>query len=321
VATFGHDIVAGLSVAANWIKSNWKNILGWLLFPVLMAAGEIYTHTHQIAEAFDDMRHLTAAILAGWRHDIASALDNVRHDIASAWDNIRHDVAAIVDAIPGDIAKGWDAARHLTAQALDNIRHDIASGFDSMRHDIASWIDGVLHYFEQLPGQIVNFLRSLPGAMLSIGQNIIHGLINGIESMGSTLASAIVSLIPSPIRSLVAGALGILSPSTVFHGYGVNLVQGLINGVQAMQPHLKTAMQGLTGGVTATGSSLAAGAIGAAGGAGANVHVTVNAQGTVGVNYADPRYQQALQSAVQEVTLRHAQLNSTNGLTPTWGRG
>jgi hypothetical protein len=47
--------------------------------------------------------------------------------------------------------------------------------------------------------------------------------------------------------------------------------------------------------------------------------VSVNAQGTVGVDYTDPRYQQALQAAVQEVTLRHAQMNPTNGLTPMWG--
>jgi len=309
VATVGHDIQAGLGAAANWIKSNWKNILGWLVAPVLMAAGEIDTHTHQIASAFDTARHEVASILDGWRHDIASAFDGVRHDIA-----------AFIDWLPHAIAVGWDDARHDTASGLDNIRHDIASRFDTVRHDIAAWIDDVLNFFKQLPGQILSFLARLPGDMVTIGRNIVQGMINGVRSMAGTLLSAIENLIPSPIRSLVSDALGLASPSKVFFGYGTNIVQGLINGVASMQPHLRSAMQALSGNVTAPGSALAAGAVGPAGGTSVHVQVPMTVQGAAGAAYTDPRFAQYMQQQVQEAVLRYGQINAGNGLTPAWGR-
>jgi phage-related protein len=207
------------------------------------------------------------------------------------------------------------------AAAFNAVLHVIEDAWHSITSSTSSGSSQVQGFFQRLPGEIVSFLARLPGDMVSIGQNIIHGLINGIESMGGTLASAIVSLIPSPIRSLVAGALGIFSPSTVFHGYGVNLVQGLINGVQSMQPHLRTAMTALTGGVTATGSSLAAGAIAPAGGS-TSVHVTVptTVQGATSSAYSSPEFTQYMQAQVQEAVLRYGQLNPGNGLTPAWGR-
>jgi phage-related protein len=305
-ATVGHDIVTGLSTAANWISSHWKEVLAWLDDPIGMAVHEIKTHTHQIATAFDDMRHLTANILAGWRHDIASAFDTVRHDIA-----------ALADWVPHEIAHLWDEARHDTASGLDNIRHDIASAFDGMRHNIASWIDDVLHFFEKLPGQLVNFLKSLPGQMLNIGENVIKGLINGILNEAAQIPSIMKGL-ASDVASYFTDPLKLFSPSRLFFEHGYNIVQGAINGVKANAPNLLATMRGLGTGVAGTGSSLAAGAIAPASGS-TSMHVTVpvTVQGSAAAT-ASPQYLQGLQTAVQEAVLRYGELNPGNGLTPAW---
>jgi phage-related protein len=333
--TIKKDATQAVDNVINFIRNNWKNILGWLVAPMLMAAGEIYQHWHDIANAFDEGRHDVAAILAALRHDIAAAWDDIRHDAAAAvdavihdtesnFDAFRHGIAAIVDAIPGDIEKAWDTIRHDAAALGDDVLHQLEAAWNSVYSATSKAVTDVLGFFEKLPGQVISFLAGLPGEMVTMGVNVVEGMIRGVESMAGTLENAILNLIPSPIRSVVSAALGILSPSTVFHGYGVNLVQGLINGVKAMAPALQATMRGLAGGVTATGSSLAGGAIAPAivggGGVTHTVNVNVNGQGVATSGLMSPQYQQDLQRAVQEVTLQHAQLNPSNGLNPMWGR-
>jgi phage-related protein len=331
----------GMSVA---VRHSWYDIKQWTddvtkVFDTVRHAAAEFGHDwagyfdtarhtvaswgHDTASAFDTTRH---AIATG-AHDIAGAFDTVRHaiataghDIAGTFDTVRHDAASFAH----DVASAWDTLRH----AVATLGHDIASGFDTIRHTIASWandvktdIGRVVSWFTALPGQVMNVLASLPGRLVQYGRDIVQGLINGVRSMAGTLLSAIESLIPGPIRSVVSAALGIFSPSTVFHGYGVNIVQGLINGVASMQPHLRSAIGELAGGITGPGSALAAGAVGAAGGStSVHVNIPVTAAGTAAGVFQSPQYQQALQAAVQEVTLRYGNLNPNNGLTPMWGR-
>ena len=116
---------------------------------------------------------------------------------------------------------------------------------------IAGFIGNVWDFFINLPGQVWNWLVGMYDDMVNIGKSIITGLINGVESMGSTLANAIVDLIPSPIRSYVEEALGIASPSKVARGWGVSVVQGFVEGVDGTTPSITAAMNRVASTVTA----------------------------------------------------------------------
>jgi len=311
VAGIGDAIAKPFEIAFNWLKQNWKLLLSILLDPIGTAVMEIKDHTHQIAQAFDQVRHDVAAIFDGWVHDMEHS-----------WDTIRHDIAAIADWIPAEISSLWSKAVALNVKALEILEHDVATAFDTVRHSVAAGIDDVLAFFQKLPGQVVSFLASLPGQMLSIGENVIKGLINGILNAAAQIPSIMGSL-ASDVASYFTDPLKLFSPSRLFFDHGFNIVQGAINGVKANAPALLATMRGLGAGVAVagTGSSLAAGAIAPAGGS-TSVHVTVptTVQGSVSPAYADPRFQQYMQQQVQEAVLRYAQINPNNGLTSAWGR-
>jgi TP901 family phage tail tape measure protein len=311
-ATIGDDVIRPFQVAAAWISGHWKEVLAWLVDPIGMAVFEIRTHTKEIAQAFDQLRH-----------DVAAILDGARHDVSAAFDAVRHDTAAIVDAIPGDIRKQWDQVRHDAAALGDDVLHALESAGSNLVHTTSTNISSVLSFFEKLPGQVASFLAKLPGDMLAIGKNVITGLINGIKDAAAAIPSLMSSL-ASDVASYFTNPLKLFSPSRLFFDHGWNIVQGAINGVRANTPALLATMRGLGAGAGAQGlgSAYAAGAVAPAA-AGPVVHVTVpvTATGTASGVFTDPRYQQDLQAAVQEVTLRHAQLNPTNGLTPVWGHG
>ena len=204
-------------------------------------------------------------------------------------------------------------------KASEALVHDVESAFDNLRHDTAAGVDDVVSYFEKLPGQALHELEALPGQMLTMGENIVEGVIHGVEDAAAGLLSE-VSNLAGDVEKAFTDPLAILSPSRTMFPHGWNVVQGVIEGVKANAPNLVAAMHGLGTSVAATGPSLAVGAVAPASGS-TSVHVTVptTVQGQTSDAYQSPQFQQYMQSTVQEAVLRYAELNPTNGLTPTWG--
>ncbi|KWZ43740.1 phage tail tape measure protein [Burkholderia savannae] len=73
-------------------------------------------------------------------------------------------------------------------------------------------------------------LKSLPDRFLTIGRNIVDGLINGIRSKFGAAKDSLVQF-GGDIKSWFANTLGIKSPSRVFMAYGDNIAQGAAIGI------------------------------------------------------------------------------------------
>jgi phage-related protein len=309
-ATVGDDIIRPFEKAVDWIKTNWKLILSWLVDPIGTAVFEIRTHTHEIAQDFDNLRH-----------DVAAIVDGMGHDIETAWDTIRHDVAATVDAIPGDIEKQWDTIRHDAAALGDDVLHLLETAWHNVTSTTSTNIGDVVHFFEELPGEILHELEALPGQMLTVGKNIVLGVLHGVEDMASDLLGE-VSNLAGDVEKAFTDPLSILSPSMVMFRHGQNYVQGIIDGIKSKASELHAAAAGLGTGLAVQGAG-AAGAIAPASGGSTTVHVStpVNIQGATSEGYSSPQFTQYLQGQVQEAVLRYGTNNPGNGLNPTWGRG
>lgn len=301
-----HDVMAVVNAVVNFIAGHWKEIVAWLVDPVGMAVMEIRQHWQEIEHVFDE-----------GRHEVAVILDGARHDIAAAWDGIRHDVAATADAIPGDVVKAWDTVTRDTQRAWDELVRDVESAFDDLRRDTETGVADVVSWFEKLPGEVEHELEQLPGDMLTIGRNVIDGLIHGIESAAADIPS-LMSGLASSVESYFTDPLKIFSPSLAFYSHGWNVVQGAINGVKANAPNLLASMRDLAGGVNGTGSAMAATAA-APGGQQHTFNVNMQAV-PAGSAYDTPEFQQYMQQQVQEAVLRYGQVNVSNGLTPAWGQ-
>ena len=80
---------------------------------------------------------------------------------------------------------------------------------------------------------ILNGIRSLPGQMVSIGSNIIHGIISGILGAAGSLFSTMKNIASNALNA-AKSALGIHSPSTVFRDMvGKMIPAGVTVGIEA----------------------------------------------------------------------------------------
>lgn len=86
---------------------------------------------------------------------------------------------------------------------------------------------------QRFKDNIINGISSLPGKMVSIGSNIIHGIITGITNAAGNLFSTMQN-IASRALNAAKGALGIHSPSTVFRDMvGKMIPAGVTVGIEA----------------------------------------------------------------------------------------
>jgi len=81
-----------------------------------------------------------------------------------------------------------------------------------------------------------------------IGEEIINGIIAGIKSAGEFLYDKLIEPIKTAIDKFKE-FLGIHSPSTVFEGFGKNIIEGLISGLVGKIEDLKTKITGMASNV------------------------------------------------------------------------
>ena len=97
-------------------------------------------------------------------------------------------------------------------KSIQNILKTISNWFEKSSESVKKWIDG-LKETDNIP------------------KYIISGLVNGLKSGISTVASVMVEL-GRGILDAIKGVLGIHSPSTEFFEIGVNVVLGFVKGIQ-----------------------------------------------------------------------------------------
>jgi hypothetical protein len=74
-----------------------------------------------------------------------------------------------------------------------------------------------------------------------VGVDLVQGLKNGLASMAGSLASTAKNLVTGSVQGVWNNTLGRLSPSKWAHDFGADVVQGAINGMNAMAGALGSA--------------------------------------------------------------------------------
>lgn len=127
--------------------------------------------------------------------------------------------------------------------ALYGMSQALVAGVGAFQHgfeQIAGFISGLVGNFQHGGQQIIDFFAGIPGAMTTIGVNMVNGLIGGLQGAWGALVGTLHGLamsLPEPVRN----ALGIHSPSRVFHEIGRNVGQGLHNGLLGTKDQIQAA--------------------------------------------------------------------------------
>jgi phage-related minor tail protein len=277
---------------------------------------------------------LIALIIANWDTVVAAtkaAWQWVSDAVGGAWDWVVDKVTGAAAAVWGLISGAWDTVKTKTSEAWEAVKTAVSAGIDAVvtfvtglpgkavnaLSSLGSSIAGVattawqwfndnvgskIREFESfvggIPGKAVAALGNMGSTLYNKGKDLINGLIDGAKSILKNIGRFFLDVVPDWIRGPFESALGISSPSKVFAGYGVNIGQGLLNGLGAMRPAIADELAHLADtqatdllasvGVTGGGGGLGYRAPGydtagpaAAAGATTTINTTINAAPTI----------------------------------------
>lgn len=162
---------------------------------------------------------------------------------------------ALLKSVFGGLAKNvghWFAGvgksiGHFFAGLGKSIGHFFAGLYGTVKGAITGFISSTAKKFGTIVTKIVDAIKSLPGKFLDMAGNMIDGMVNGIKNGAHKIIDAIKKHVTDALPGFVKKALGINSPSRVFHGFGLNVAQGMANGITAGAPAVTKAMSALTG--------------------------------------------------------------------------
>jgi len=170
-------------------------------------------------------------------------MDTIKGWISAAWNWIKDVTSTVWDAIKAAPAAAFkfikDAFLKYTPLGI------IISHWDQIKSAVGNAITGAVDFVKAFPGRVVSALGNLGSLLYNSGKDLIQGLLDGATGLLSSIGSFFLDKVPAFIREPFKRALGINSPSTVFAGFGANIGEGLLVGVDSMQAEIDSSMRTL----------------------------------------------------------------------------
>ncbi|KAB2334256.1 hypothetical protein [Bacillus mesophilum] len=189
---------------------------------------------------------------------IASTLiKNLPKIISAGVDVLMALIDGIVQILPTLITTAVNLVVQIAGAIIKNLPKILSAGKDILKALINGIVSIVGTLLSTLAREIVNpILRTFKNIdLVQIGKDIIRGLINGVAGSASAVYNKIAE-IANNIKKKFTGLFDIHSPSRVFAGYGENLNEGLIKGIQATSSKLNKAVDNVYGSLSSSVSGM-----------------------------------------------------------------
>lgn len=218
----------------NWLTSTVASVASWV---AQMGANALSAGSQFLSNVGTFISQLPSNVgswLSGAISAAASFVGQMASNAVNAGSRFLSSIGSYISQVPGRIGAGLSGA---------------ISSVGSFASSMAS---GALRAGQQFLSNLVNTLASIPGRMVSIGSQIVQGIINGITGSIGKVGSAILGGVKDAIAD-VKNMLGIHSPSRLFRDQiGRNIGLGLAQGISNSQAAVMASMNDMASGVAST---------------------------------------------------------------------
>lgn len=218
----------------NWLTSTVASVASWA---AQMGANALSAGSQFLSNVGTFISQLPSNVgswLSGAISAAASFVGQMASNAVNAGSRFLSSIGSYISQVPGRIGAGLSGA----ISAVGSFASSMASG--------------ALRAGQQFLSNLVNTLASIPGRMVSIGSQIVQGLINGITGSIGQVGSAILGGVKDAIAD-VKNMLGIHSPSRLFRDQiGRNIGLGLAQGISNSQAAVMASMNDMASGVAST---------------------------------------------------------------------
>lgn len=218
----------------NWLTSTVASVASWA---AQMGANALSAGSQFLSNVGTFISQLPSNVgswLSGAVSAAASFVGRMASNAVNAGSRFLSSIGSYISQVPGHIGAGLSGA----ISAVGSFASSMASG--------------ALRAGQQFLSNLVNTLASIPGRMVSIGSQIVQGIISGITGSIGKVGSAILGGVKDAISD-VKNFLGIHSPSRLFRDQiGRNIGLGLAQGISNSQAAVMSSMNGMASDIAST---------------------------------------------------------------------
>lgn len=241
-------VISAAIMAAQWLIAFWP-----IALIVALVAGIVIV----VIKYWDEIKAFTVKAWGAIKDGVMKAVDFVVGFVKNHWRLLIAIMLGPLGIIIGLVTKYWSQIKNTVANAvrgvlaaagwLGSLPGKVASWFARMVSAAAAQAVRLVNWMSGLPGRIARALGNTGRMLYTEGRNILIGLWNGLVSMAGKIARWIGDLVRNIIPGPVRKVLGINSPSKVFMGFGVNLGQGLVIGMNSTHRAIAGAAAAMAG--------------------------------------------------------------------------
>lgn len=167
-------------------------------------------------------------IIANW--------SNISMFFSGIWSAVSTATSTAVNFVMALVSNGFNTAKNVVLGIWNGIKSIVLSAWQGICNIFASL--PILPYITGAFNAVFNFLAGLYNRMVSLGSNIIQGLVDGIKS-GFEKLKSLWGTINSYMPSFMQKKMDIHSPSRVMAGLGGHIMSGIGVGLENGFPGLK----------------------------------------------------------------------------------
>lgn len=136
----------------------------------------------------------------------------------------------------------WDGLTTAASVAWEAVKTTASDAWNTLVSGITDAVGRIVTVVSELPGKVTSALAGMAKAGWDAGVQLVQGMINGVGSLVGSLVDKVSGLASSAINA-AKSALGIHSPSKVFHELGQFTGQGFAEGLQSQTEAVTVAAQ------------------------------------------------------------------------------
>lgn len=179
---------------------------------------------------------------------------NLKTTITNGWNNIKTGTSTAWNSVKSSLSTTWNSIKSTASTTWSNLKSTISTKWNEMKSNASSSWSSIKSSLSSTWNSIKSTASSTFSSIKStiqnqgwsgVGTNICNGIGNGINSGWSWLKSK-VSSVASSLLSAAKSALGIHSPSKLFHDViGLNIGYGIGEGVEDSTPEILNSVTGV----------------------------------------------------------------------------
>lgn len=183
---------------------------------------------------------------------VTETFESVKNTVLAAWEAIKGFFSDAWEGLKGIVTGGWEKIKTFFSDGATKLKDIASDAWVKVKTFFSEGITNAVNLVKGLPGKVLNSLKGIGTTLWNAGKDLIQGLINGASSLLTGIGNWFLDKLPAWIRDPFKAALGINSPSTVFFGFGENIIEGLIDGMESQHRKVFSSMDDLAKGVADT---------------------------------------------------------------------